>query len=377
MQQFQARLQQQDKQQNRLENGQKNEQQSGQLEIDLIEHEEARKNDATSVSRSTIPKPPAEEHRWLQCMDRFAEFIGNVSRRASVGEAPTIALIDDGVNHLHDPALPQRISGGRSFSGNDDHNMLTQSHCVSDTGHGTLMASLICRVCPTAKLFVIKLEQSEMKHIDAQSAAKAVQAAVDRNVDIISMSWTIPGAPENASDIKQLENAIINAANADILMFCSASDQAGEVDRTFPAACAGTKNIFKIGAAEAPGTPYKYTSENTVDFLFPGHKVVQRYEHGMMADWKSLTGSSVATALAAGLAALILYCTQVAASHTPTSHGHYSVNPEDHKNLKQHARMHEALSSIGNQYRLQQEVFRGVECVRASDQRQGIPSGTS
>lgn len=118
------------------------------------------------------------------------------------------------------------------------------------------MASLICRVCPTARLFVLKLEQSATQSINAQ---------------------------RNGHDVEQLERAIISAHNAGILMFCAANDQGIASDRSYPGACAGTRNIFKIGAAEASGAAPKFLGDQvTVDFLFPGDRVMQRYEHGLI-----------------------------------------------------------------------------------------------
>ncbi|KAH6850143.1 hypothetical protein B0I37DRAFT_106438 [Chaetomium sp. MPI-CAGE-AT-0009] len=63
------------------------------------------------------------------------------------------------------------------------------------------MADMICRVCPTAKLYVFKLETHPTQdpvvegqthdQIVAKSAALAVEDAVARDVDIISISWTV------------------------------------------------------------------------------------------------------------------------------------------------------------------------------------------
>lgn len=193
------------------------------------------------------------------------------------------------------------------------------------------MASLICRVCPRAKLFVVKLDEylnkSLARQITAKSAAKvsasqhaqcprgstkatdqqAVQAAIDRTVHIISMSWTIERTKQNADDIRQLEEAITAAANAGILMFCAANDQGIARDQSFPAACAGTKLIFKIGAAESSGAVWKWVGDPTdVDFIFPGHRVVKdRPNYTLATKCDILTGSSVATAIASGLAAFL------------------------------------------------------------------------
>ena len=129
------------------------------------------------------------------------------------------------------------------------------------------------------------------------------------------MSWTIEKTDENKSDIDALEQAVQDAANKGILMFCAASDGGAQSDRSFPARSLKQK-LFKIGAATEEGSKWKWVGNATnVDFIFPGHKVVkERYnEEGPIQSCSFLTGSSVATAIAAGLAALILDCVQRAA----------------------------------------------------------------
>lgn len=72
-----------------------------------------------------------------------------------------------------------------------------------------------------------------------------------------------------------------------------------------------------IGAATEEGSKWKWVRDtNYVDLIFPGYKVVpERYNEPFLQGCKFLTGSSVATAIAAGLAALILDCVQRAALH--------------------------------------------------------------
>lgn len=116
-------------------------------------------------------------------------------------------------------------------------------------------------------------------------------------------------------------------------------------DHTYPAA-APTSNIFKIGAAEASGNAMKWLGDQTrVDFIFPGHQVViERHDDPSVKKYTALTGSSVATALASGLAAVILYCVQLAGTWRDAG------RPDElraYRSLKNHERMKEAFSQIG------------------------------
>lgn len=167
------------------------------------------------------------------------------------------------------------------------------------------------------------------------------------------MSWTIERTPQNESSIRELEFAVEAAAKAGILMLCAASDQGASRDNSFPA-CGGTKNLFKIGAAAATGRVWKWVGDsNDVDFIFPGHNIVkERPKDAPMDKCQTLTGSSVATAIATGLAALVLYCVQLGAVNTQVSNQQHGqggniVTMEDFRAMKGHARMKEAFSAIG------------------------------
>ena len=163
------------------------------------------------------------------------------------------------------------------------------------------------------------------------------------------MSWTIKKTEENACYIEDLETTVTRAATNGILMFCAASDGGAVTDHTFPAE-SRRDSVFKIGAATEEGKVWKWVGEqNHIDFIFPGDKVVQdRYKpEALLRECNLLTGSSVATALAAGLAALVLDCVQLAASH-------YKNLLEKRENLNQR-RPPQRDSSEANQH------FRSLE----------------
>ncbi|KAI0382948.1 hypothetical protein F5Y04DRAFT_251481 [Hypomontagnella monticulosa] len=299
-------------------------------------------------------RDPYERHKWMTSMEEFADFLQTAERNIDI-EPPlalkhpvTVAIIDDGVD-INDQTIQSKVIGGRSFCHRDEEQNLNQPYYVSGGGHGTAMAGLICKVCPNVRLYILRLDEYFIepgkRQITAKSAARAVRAAVEKKVDIISMSWTIEKTDRNGEEIDQLEEAISLAARKNILMFCAATDQGAYKDRTYPAATT-TKNIFKIGAAEASGTALKWIGDQTlVDFIFPGHKVVmERHDNPNVKNYTALTGSSVATALASALAAVILYCVQLAGTWKEPGRPN---ELRDYKALKNHERMKEAFSQIG------------------------------
>lgn len=161
------------------------------------------------------------------------------------------------------------------------------------------------------------------------------------------MSWTIASDSEDEG-IKALKEAVKEAEKQNILMFCAASDQGVSPDNSFPGK---SHCCFKIGAATAWGTPHKIigTPVNPVDYIFPGHNVVQEQGGNRRADRVNLlTGSSVATALATGLAALILRCVQFAVQHYEEDEN-VELAEKMKKNLeelKTHGKMQEAFEQI-------------------------------
>ncbi|KAK0727323.1 peptidase S8/S53 domain-containing protein [Lasiosphaeria miniovina] len=230
-----------------------------------------------------------------------------------------VALIDDGVD------LPHQESADHSFISESfhayDYGRRVWPWWNSAAGHGTLIARLIHRICPTAAIYVIKLETRTTEAdneilIDAKSAIKAIYHAVEEGVDIISMSWKCALKPEVQ---KEWEGAIDAAARKGILMFCSASDRGQFGERTFPHAC--RPNItFPVGAALPSGKVFDLVPDaSSLDFALPGYQVFLEDDPVRQAETsdklESHTGISVATALAAGLAALVLEIVRIGLAH--------------------------------------------------------------
>lgn len=128
------------------------------------------------------------------------------------------------------------------------------------------------------------------------------------------MSWATK-PPETENDKIAFDNAIRKAHQKNILMFCSAIDQGKFEDFTYPHA-SNPNSTFKIGAAKATGVTPDFVNDKDLKFVFPGHEVVLSSPYDDVSDklfqgFASHTGSSVATALASGLAALVLECVRL------------------------------------------------------------------
>jgi hypothetical protein len=94
-------------------------------------------------------------------MDEFAKWLKKIKVLNHKQDDPllnpvTVALIDDGVEMTHEELRSHKLLG-KSFDYSQDEWMVPP-YWNSASGHGTLMARLIKRVCPSADIYVIKLK---------------------------------------------------------------------------------------------------------------------------------------------------------------------------------------------------------------------------
>lgn len=131
------------------------------------------------------------------------------------------------------------------------------------------------------------------------------------------MSWTIP-IPEPDTEARRLLDAVLErACRQKVLMFCSSPDQLSATSH-YPSAFR-RERFFLIGAAHDDGSAFGHAGKGN-DFIFPGVNIstsaggsLPAYLADKTASTKESTGSSIATALAAGLAAMVTYCFKASA----------------------------------------------------------------
>ncbi|KAL7949471.1 hypothetical protein V8C42DRAFT_351045 [Trichoderma barbatum] len=317
-------------------------QDEGKIKVKVTRGKKGTETFITSGSGAPISagKPnPFTEHDWITYMGRFAECMNSLWKetvekfdesvprdqndarppnkdiRSLVGlkEDVIVALIDDGVD-LCDSAFAGRIIEGKTFDYQDGG--VGQDY-ISARGHGTEMARMILKACPMASIYSIRLKthvspDKGQATIDALSAASAIEAALDKKATIISMSWTIPVPAEGSKEKQRLDSVLKRACNEKVLMFCSSSDQISTTLH-YPSAYKRSQFLL-IGAAHDDGSAYGHAGRDN-DFIFPGVNVrtndgasLPSYLATKTFLTTESTGSSIATALAAGFAAIIIYC---------------------------------------------------------------------
>lgn len=168
------------------------------------------------------------------------------------------------------------------------------------------------------------------------------------------MFWTIkpPSEPTKTA----FDDAIHAALNhKGILIFCAASDQGQSADRTYPHK--SNPKSFRIGAARSTGAVLDTVGDQQdLDFLFPGHEVVVDHAYEDVGDrdfggYEAHSGSSVAAALAAGLAALVTECVRLGVLYTDRTKPHdrsVAIERNDLARIRSLEQMNYALKWIGS-----------------------------
>ncbi|KAM0210275.1 hypothetical protein ACHAQD_010791 [Fusarium lateritium] len=217
-----------------------------------------------------------------------------------------LAILDSGLDPenpflIEDQQLPNpRVKEARSFIRG------TEPHDVRDEiGHGTHALGLLLKVAPCAEIYVARIARRETLDPNTyDDIAKAINHAVEQwRVDIISMSFGIREYHELMS------LAVSNALNSRTLLFAAASNDGANLARAFPAQY---PSVFCIHSTDGNGNPSAFNptaSETDVNFSLLGESVSSHWPAGLNGHPQSvnvMSGTSVATPIAAGLAASVL-----------------------------------------------------------------------
>ncbi|KAK7402652.1 hypothetical protein QQX98_011598 [Neonectria punicea] len=260
------------------------------VELTCVEDET---RDTEGCDQHTDLEAIPKSKEWIKQLDNFKDFMLNLglSNKPSV----KVALLDNGckLTTLHGKQT------GRSFSRDN------KEYFVGGCEHGTLLASCIREVCPMAELYIARLDDSrvsENQKFTIASCYEALQWALDMEADIISMSWTFErkgGA--NDDHEKRFIDLITTAVASNKVIFFGALPDKGPTVDTHNFVPVGVKNVIRIGSATIHGDTSQDNLHAEPDFLLPGEEL--EFQPG-----KHVRGSSYATAYAAGLAAMVLYC---------------------------------------------------------------------
>lgn len=215
-------------------------------------------------------------------------------------EPVKIAVLDSDISPQHVKAFRIRIKARKNFAGGQQN--------AADTDHGTTVAQLVLKACPTAHVYiaqVTKLNASGESAVDSEAAAKAIEYAANPSgwgVDIITMSfgWTHIN--------KRVGEALSFAKQHNVLMFASTTNY-GFAETNSILYPGRAPEVICVDAAEDTGQLAGFAIEDISQgrierFSAPGLGIISA------VSGESMDGSSFACPLAAGIAALALEFTR-------------------------------------------------------------------
>ncbi|WP_051965998.1 type VII secretion-associated serine protease mycosin [Kitasatospora mediocidica] len=227
----------------------------------------------------------------------------------SQGDGVTVAVIDSGVDAVHQDLTGQVVNGG-DFTGG------TSNGLVDDLGHGTGMAGLIAGhghgdgdgsgvmgLAPKAKILPIRVPLDDNGDFAAGQElnfAGALRYAVDHGAKVVNMSFYVGGLRLNADARAAVDYAI----SRDVVLV-AATGNLGNVSGapvSYPAAFPG---VVAVGAIDQKGALWDRSNQGPeISLVAPG---VGIYSPGnrSSADYRYTSGTSDATAYVSAIAALV------------------------------------------------------------------------
>ncbi|KIW24548.1 uncharacterized protein PV07_10257 [Cladophialophora immunda] len=221
---------------------------------------------------------------------------------------PKVAIIDTGI-YLGHPELQPFVNSGH-IAGWHDFVLGNESNEDLD-GHGTHVSHLLLKTAPYLRLYHARA----FRHSDADAdtatlVARAIRHAVDKwNVDIISMSFAF-----EELDVGIL-NAIHHAVDCGVLLFAAASNNRAE--RRNPIGYpAREENVICVNSTDDQGNKSTFSPEGVerdYNFAVLGENLEAAWPptQNNGQNLKRVTGTSQATPLVAGIAAIILHVTRM------------------------------------------------------------------
>lgn len=252
------------------------------------------------------------------------------------GRGITVAILDTGVDYKHQ-ALKNRIwvnageipgngidddgngliddINGFDFESDDADPMDDQAHgthCAGNVAAELDPASMGQGSAPGAKIMAVRIIGNERKGFLSDAVA-GIKYAADNGAKVMSNSWRVYKSwkPFDPSDenIQMLKDAIGYAETKGAIFVAAAGNESRDIDTysdpIYPAGFTGLSNLVVVAASDRNGEPAYFTNfgKGHVMIAAPG---VDIYSTVPGNRWSNMSGTSMATPLAAGIIARAL-----------------------------------------------------------------------
>lgn len=221
-----------------------------------------------------------------------------------------VAILDTGIS-LSDGFYDSYRDRIKSFKSWLNPNGIVEDEDVDrendSDGHGTHAAALLLKIAPHADIYIARVfrDRRETKSTAAeihQRIAAAIRHATEVwEVDIITMSF---GFDES---VRKIEEAIDFAEGKKIVMFAAASNTGGNGNIAWPAR---SDKVICIYPSDGYGDHCRFSPnprDYSDNFMVLGHAVQSCWPRHLGSGSKMRkSGTSTATPIAAGIAAIVL-----------------------------------------------------------------------
>lgn len=227
------------------------------------------------------------------------------------GKGVTVAIIDTGVNG-NVTELRGAVTGGTDVSGLGTPDGQTPVGDPEESGHGTMVASLLAGrgtgegngvigVAPEASLLTVSVafgQETGAEKTNDEQIAEGVRWAVDNGADVINMSLT-----RNTRDWPESwDDAFMYAFEHDVVVVAAAGNRgSGTTEVGAPATIPG---VLAVAGVDKEGNASLDASSQgiTLGVAAPSEDLVGVRPDGRVVIWD---GTSAATPIVSGLVALV------------------------------------------------------------------------